>query len=65
MGMEALNFEIIDAIKFFGALVSTPDVNEEVKIKANEYLKKLVNSLEKNVDSMVTGNSSIKVIRGK
>lgn len=65
MGGEALNFEIVDAIKFFGALVSTPEVSPVVKEKANNYLLNLVDSLEKNVNSLITGNSNIKVIRGK
>ena len=62
--MEGMNFEIVDAIKFFGALVSTPDVDVEVKKKANGYLFTLVNSLEKDVNSIITANSNIKVIRG-
>jgi len=61
--MEPLNFEIIDAMKFFGALVSTPDVSESVKKKANEYMEKLINSLGKGVDGIITANSNIKVIR--
>lgn len=59
MGAPITNFEIVESIRFFGALVSTPDVSENVKRKANIYLEKLVDSLEKSVTDTVASVSDI------
>lgn len=55
-------FEIVESIRFFGSIVGTEGISLEVKDKANEYLLRLVNSLESSVNETAAKASGITLI---
>lgn len=56
------SFETVESIRFFASLVGTEGVSEEVKDKVNNYLLRLVNSLEKNVQETTASNSGFTIV---
>lgn len=56
-------FEIVESIRFFGSIVGTEGVSKEVKEKANDYLLKLVNSLESSVNEATATASGLTLIK--
>ena len=55
-------FEIVESIRFFGSIVGTEGISLEVKDKANEYLLRLVNSLESSVNETAAKASGITLL---
>jgi hypothetical protein len=55
-------FETIESIRFFASLVGTDGVSMEVRDKVNEYLLKLVTSLEASVNETTAKASGITLL---
>lgn len=58
------NFEAIESLRFFGALVSTPEITHEAKEIANGYILKLLKSMDESVTKMCQTDNSIQVVKG-
>ena len=46
-------FEFVESIRFFGAVVSTPEVDEESKKIANKYISRMLAAMEKSVTEQI------------
>lgn len=55
-------FETIESIRFFASLVGTEGVSSAVQDKVNDYLLKLVNSLEASVNETTAKASGITLL---
>lgn len=55
-------FETIESIRFFASLVGTEGVSLLVQDKVNDYLLRLVNSLETSVNETVAKAAGITLI---
>lgn len=55
-------FETVESIRFFASLVGTDGVSERVKDKVNEYLERLVNSLESSVNETAAKCSGLTLL---
>lgn len=51
--------EIVDRIRFFGSVVSTNGIHEDVKKTANAYLKALIESLEPSIRELIATEAGI------
>lgn len=65
MGAPITSFEIVESIRFLGALASTEGISEPVKKKANEFIETLMGALQKDIDATVQSRSDIKIVKGK
>lgn len=65
MGAPITSFEIIESIRFLGALVSTEGISASAKSRANNYIEVLLNALEKDVEETVRSRSDIRIVKGK
>ena len=57
MATPISSFELVESIRFFASLVGTDGVSEVAKIKANDYIIRLLDALEPSVQE-VTANAS-------
>jgi hypothetical protein len=55
-------FETIESIRFFASLVGTQGVSTQVQDKVNEYLLKLVTSLEASVNETTAKASGLTLL---
>lgn len=55
-------FETVESIRFFASLVGTEGVSEEVREKVNDYLLRLVNSLEKSVQETTAASNGLHLV---
>lgn len=63
MGSPINSFEIVESIRFLGALVSTEGISEEAKKTANKYINDLLKCLEKDVEETVMSRSDIQIVK--
>ncbi len=53
----AIPYEIGEVVRFFGSIVGTEGVGEDVKKECNKNLLKLIKSVSTNVDNLIAENS--------
>lgn len=58
-------FELVESIRFFGSLVATPGLSEDVKGKCNSYLLRMIEALEPAVDKACGSITGLKIVRNK
>lgn len=63
MGTPINAFEVVESIRFFASLVGTEGVGEDSKRLANEYLYKLLQSLNGSVQDTIASMSNIKIVK--
>jgi len=57
------SFEIVESIRFFAQLVGTEGIEEEVKDIANDYIIRLLKSLESSVQATTAGSAGITLVK--
>lgn len=63
MGAPINSFEIIESIRFFAQLAGTEGVCHSVKDMANDYMTRLMKTLEKVVDETTAKASGLTLIK--
>lgn len=64
MADESLkSFEVIEMIRFFGQLVSTEGIAEEVKQLANDYMIRLLRSMDRTISNTTAGAVGLKIVK--
>lgn len=58
------SFEIVESIRFFGQVVSTEGMSDEVKQLANEYILKLMKALGSSIDQTTATSAGIHLVKG-
>ena len=56
-----IKYSVLEAIKFYGSIISTNGIDEETKKLANKNVKRLVDALATNVDELVAELSGIQL----
>ena len=61
MDVKPINNSKMTACNFFAAIATTPDLSDKVKTKSMKYLEKIIDSLEVDVNDLLSSTSTIKL----
>lgn len=62
MGAPINAFETIESIRFFAQLVGTEGLSTVAKETANDYIERLLSSLDRNVKEVTAGNAGLTIV---
>jgi hypothetical protein len=63
MGAPISSFETVESIRFFAQIVMTEGISQRARDKANEYIERLMDSLEGSVNETTALASGLKLVK--
>lgn len=63
MSAPISEFEIVESIRFFGSLVGSEGVSEDAKDIANDYIVRLLKSLDSSVQKCVASGIGLTLVK--